>query len=88
MEGSKEAYIDAVVESTWVKVLGLSTQEAHKCRMSGQSFLDIWRNIMSAAALSQEYSQSGFAVFRENVLRNQTMDEQVEMVARLAKRLY
>ncbi|KAH0431430.1 enniatin synthetase [Colletotrichum camelliae] len=69
------------VKEVWMKVLDVDDCEFSMMREGGKSFLEIWGNSVSAAALAHEYRSRGFAVSTEDMLRHQMAFEQMQMIS-------
>ncbi|GKT47352.1 nonribosomal peptide synthase nlsA [Colletotrichum spaethianum] len=67
----------AIVKEVWTDILDVET---HKVR-ENESFFEIWGNPVSAAALAHDYRKKGLGVSTEDVLRNQTVKEQIAMIS-------
>ncbi|OHW91967.1 enniatin synthetase [Colletotrichum incanum] len=72
---------EAVVKKAWTSVLGVSAHEVDRLGMEKESFFEVWGNPVAAAALAHEYRKNGLAVSTEDVLRSQTVQEQVAMIS-------
>ncbi|KAI8252123.1 Nonribosomal peptide synthase chyA [Colletotrichum sp. SAR11_239] len=69
------------VKEIWMKVLDVDDGEFGMMREGSRSFLEIWGNSVSAAALAHEYRSRGFAVSTEDMLRHQMAFEQMQMIS-------
>ncbi|KAF4917971.1 Nonribosomal peptide synthase atnA [Colletotrichum viniferum] len=69
------------VKEVWMKVLDVDDGEFGMMREGSRSFLDIWDNSVSAAALAHEYKSRGFTVSTEDMLRHQMAFEQMQMIS-------
>ncbi|KAI8170573.1 Nonribosomal peptide synthetase [Colletotrichum sp. SAR 10_70] len=69
------------VKEIWMKVLDVDDGEFGMMREGSRSFLEIWGNSVSAAALAHEYRSRGFAVSTEDILRHQMAFEQMQMIS-------
>ncbi|KAF4813688.1 Nonribosomal peptide synthetase fmqA [Colletotrichum siamense] len=69
------------VKEIWMKVLDVDDGEFGMMREGSRSFLEIWGNSVSAAALAHEYRSRGFAVSTEDMLRYQMAFEQMQMIS-------
>ncbi|KAI8280395.1 Nonribosomal peptide synthetase [Colletotrichum sp. SAR11_240] len=69
------------VKEVWMKVLDVDDGEFGMMREGSRSFLEIWGNSVSAAALAHEYRSRGFAVSTEDMLRHQMAFEQMQMIS-------
>ncbi|KAF4820322.1 Nonribosomal peptide synthetase easA [Colletotrichum tropicale] len=69
------------VKEVWMKVLDVDDGEFGMMREGSRSFLEIWGNSVSAAALAHEYRSRGFAVSTEDMLRHQMSFEQMQMIS-------
>ncbi|KAF4887009.1 Nonribosomal peptide synthetase gloA [Colletotrichum fructicola] len=69
------------VKEVWMKVLDVDDGEFCMIRQGSRSFLEIWGNSVSAAALAHEYRSRGFAVSTEDMLRHQMAFEQMQMIS-------
>lgn len=85
-EGAKQhvmttdALAEAAVKDAWINVLNVAAEEFDDLQQRDDSFLSLWGNTVSAAALALEYRRNGFGVSTEDVLRRQTVKEQAEML--------
>jgi hypothetical protein len=78
---SQVKVLRSVVESVWMKVMDLSATDVGKCMEAKRLCLEIWGNIVCAATLAHEYKELGFHVSTEDMLCNQTMDEQTILLS-------
>ncbi|KAF5489139.1 Nonribosomal peptide synthase chyA [Colletotrichum siamense] len=69
------------VKQVWMKVLDVNDGEFGMLREGSRSFLEIWGNSVSAAALAYEYRSRGFTVSTEDMLRHQMAFEQMQMIS-------
>ncbi|TDZ31546.1 Nonribosomal peptide synthetase 6 [Colletotrichum spinosum] len=78
--GVEDAQAESIVKQVWMDVLDVAEGEFDNLEQRGESFLAVWGNPVSAAALAHEYRRRGHAVSTEDMLRNQTATEQMKMV--------
>ncbi|KAJ0280121.1 NRPS [Colletotrichum noveboracense] len=69
------------VKEVWMKVLDVDDGEFGMMREGSRSFLEVWGNSVSAAALAHDYRSRGFAVSTEDMLRYQMAFEQMQMIS-------
>ncbi|KAL3301089.1 nonribosomal peptide [Colletotrichum asianum] len=69
------------VKEVWMKVLDVDDGEFGMMREGSKSFLEVWGNSVSAAALAHDYRSRGFAVSTEDMLRHQMAFEQMQMIS-------
>ncbi|OLN97820.1 Nonribosomal peptide synthetase 1-like protein 4 [Colletotrichum chlorophyti] len=72
---------EAVVKAVWTNVLGVNDPEFDRLRDEKESFLEVWGNTVSAAALAYEYKRNGLVVSTEDMLRRQTAQKQIEIIS-------
>ncbi|GJD05031.1 nonribosomal peptide [Colletotrichum higginsianum] len=72
---------EAIVKEAWIDVLDISASEVDMLRIDKKSFFEVWGSPVAAAALAYEYRRKGLSVSTENVLRSQTVQEQVRMIS-------
>ncbi|KAF3802065.1 Nonribosomal peptide synthetase 12 [Colletotrichum gloeosporioides] len=75
------SWAEDAVKEVWMKVLDVDDGEFGMMREGSRSFLEVWGNSVSAAALAHEYRSRGFAVSTEDMLRHQMAFEQMQMVS-------
>ncbi|GKT78205.1 Nonribosomal peptide [Colletotrichum tofieldiae] len=72
---------EAIVKETWANVLDIGPHEVDRLGTEKESFFEVWGNPVAAAALAHEYRKNGLDVSTEDVLRSQTVQEQVVMIS-------
>ncbi|KAJ0162763.1 Nonribosomal peptide synthetase 12 [Colletotrichum tanaceti] len=80
-ESGELAAAAAIVKETWTNVLDISASEVDRLMVEKKSFFEVWGSPVAAAALAHEYKKKGLSVSTENVLRSQTVQEQVGLIS-------
>ncbi|KAF9873034.1 nonribosomal peptide [Colletotrichum karsti] len=76
---------EAYVKETWSDLLALKSAEFDGLREREESFLSVWGNPVSAAALAHGYRKDGLALSTEDMLRHQTVRSQVRLISSLLR---
>lgn len=81
VDSGVDAKAETIVREAWINVLDVDADGVDQLKEEKVSYLDLWGNPVSAAALAHEYQKNGFAVSTEDMLRNQTFQKQIRMIS-------
>ncbi|KAL0930139.1 nonribosomal peptide [Colletotrichum truncatum] len=78
---TRDARAEQLVREVWMKVLDVNFDMFGELKETNASFLEVWGNPVSAAALADAYRRKGLDVLTEDILRKQTVQEQILLIS-------